>query len=63
MKQKAPFDIPEIKVKAGQIVAIVSAYTDASRDFRMEVLNPGISHTAWFMYDNKVEAQEEGWEV
>lgn len=63
MKQKAPFDIPEIQVKKGQLVHIVSAYTDASRDFRMEIINPGLSKSVWFIYDNKFEAIEEGWEV
>ncbi len=63
MKQKAPFDIPEINIKKGQMVHIVSAHIDTSRDFRMEVISPGVDKSAWFVYDNKIEAMEEGWEV
>lgn len=63
MKQKAPFDIPELDIKEGQLVFIPSAYVDAALDFRLEVMNPKMSKSVWFMYDNKFEALEEGWEV
>jgi hypothetical protein len=63
MKQRSPIDIPEISVSRDQMVSINSAYTDASKDFRLELLNKNTGQTIWFMYDDKKEAQEEGWVV
>ena len=61
--QISPMEIKAIGVKKNDIVSIEDFYRESSGDFKLLVKSIKNKKSAWFTYDDKQEAQEEGWKV